>query len=438
MVRPALFVVLGAGCLAPALVGLLRGTLDVFEPVHAYALSKLIYFVVVPLVLLRRDDFRLEGISYAHLLPLTLVYALLALVGFYLGYYWHRAPSPAPERFAATRARFEASRGWARRWAVVLLGFFSLLVALWIIIARIPLSALWIFGDAAYGTAWEEAQGPQIGYLYGAREALPACVLLLIATRRSKRWSLPSVALLFFVTIFFAGSGGRFRVMLAFLGAVIFFYLERRTRPRLVQVVLVLLVFFYLVIGAVGFYRVSTRTISDEFTLDDAWTTFVDGSQIAVSTALVVGFVPEKLDYLRGASFFNLLTQPIPRFLWPGKPTEIAAEIFDSLWPRGTATPFWSLFYVNFGPPGIVLGMMLFGFVSRRIYDAARTHPGDPFAQVALAVFFPMMIHIYGRGGVNPAFIVYGAVYVLLPVWMLQWLVARHRVARPQSLARVR
>jgi hypothetical protein len=145
---------------------------------------------------------------------------------------------------------------------------------------------------------------------------------------------------------------------------------------------------------------------------------------------MLVRVVPEHQPYFWGASFLNLLTQPIPRFLWPGKPHTIGEEFFDQLWPPGTTAPFWALFYINFGPIGIVFGMATWGWFSRRIYDAYVTQPGHVVYQVQLAVYWPFLIHMYGRGGDNFAFNFYGLVVLLFPVWFMQLLA---RLRRGQS-----
>ena len=90
----------------------------------------------------------------------------------------------------------------------------------------------------------------------------------------------------------------------------------------------------------------------------------VSNSEIATSTAVLVRMVPDYQPYFMGTSFLNVLTQPIPRFLWANKPQAIRQDFFDSLWPPGTTLPFWAIFYLNFGPLGIVPGMMLWGWIT--------------------------------------------------------------------------
>ncbi len=433
--------VLVVACGILILIPLLRGRLDIFEPIYAFVLSSLVYFVLVPSVALLENDFSFLGSDMTGELSKVTLLATLALLGFGVGYYLHTASAVnfAPRKRPLESANPETRR-FLEKWAIVLFLFFSTLVALWVVIAEVPLSALWVLGgDADYGNAWDMALGPHIGYLYAARESLPACLLMLIAFRFKRRWSMHYLVLFAFLALFFAGSGARFRVLLLVLGVLLFYFLERGARPRIWQSLLVAFAIFYVVIGGIGFLRsqssgsaIVRAQMGSEggFSIDDAWGVMVDGSEIASSTALLVRVVPSYQPYFHGASFLNFFTQPIPRFLWPDKPQTIGEEFFAQLWPEGTTIPFWALFYLNFGPPGIVPGMIAWGWLSRRIYDVYRTNPGDRLTQVQLAVYWPFLIHMYGRGGDNFAFNAYGFLYVLIPVWIMMYLRSRYNAAR--------
>jgi oligosaccharide repeat unit polymerase len=432
---------LAIACASPVIISLLRRRFDIFEPIYAFILSTFVYFVLVPGLALRANDFTFLGSDMTPMLGKVTVLAILALLGFSIGYYSRTAPvNDVPIRYATAEPLEPPLRRFLDKRAGILFLFFSGLVVLWIVVARFPLSALWVLGgDVDYGSAWNMALGPQVGYLYAARESLPACLLMLIAFRPTRRWPVHYLALFVSLIIFFAGSGARFRVLLLVLGVLAYYFLERGARPRLWQSLLVASALFYVVVGGIGFVRgqnsgstiVRAQTGSEGgYSVNDAWGVMVGSSEIASSTALLVHAVPSYQPYFHGASFLNIFTQPIPRFLWPEKPQTIGEDFFTQLWPPGTTLPFWALFYLNFGPLGIVPGMIIWGWVSRRIYDAYRANPGDHLAQIQLAVYWPFVVHAYGRGGDNFAFNVYTLLYVLIPVWMMMYFRARYPTAR--------
>jgi oligosaccharide repeat unit polymerase len=426
-----LLIVLAVACILPAVVRLLQGRLDLFEPVYVFAFSKFVYFVLVPVVLLPKNDFFLAGINYRAEVKQVLALALLALLGFYLGYYWPLWQSRQRNAVASPSHSDPETRRSLARWAVLLSVFFYGLVVLWIVIAELPLESLWIFGQASYGDLSNLAAGPQIGYLYGARDALPVCSLLLIATRSKRRWPPAALVLLLLTFLFFAGIGGRYRVLLLLVSVFVYYYLERQKRPRTVVVLAMVLVVYFFVVGGIGFYRAAEPTVSgvrsrvlgeDVFTAPEAWDTFLSSSRLVTSTAALVHAIPKYIDHLWGQSFLGIFLQPIPRFLWPDKPSAIGLESLSEFWPTGTAAPFWALFYVNFGALGVLVGMALWGGLSRWIYEIYRRNTLDPLAQVQLALYYAYTFHVYGRGATTFAFIAYGIVYVLLPVWLLWWM----------------
>ena len=376
----------------------------------------------------------LGGIDYRSQLLKTLGLAFVALVGFLWGYY---QPVVRP-RFSADAfiPLSEDTRRWLHRVSWLLFAVFLGLVGLWMFVARVPLNSLWVLGEGSYGNPFRLSTGPNIGYLYGARDALPTCLLLLVATRAGRRWPLWAWLLILLTLPFTIGDGVRFRALLLVMGLGIFYYLERQKRPSLAAVLAAVFIIFYTVVGGIGFFRATTivgdvaydRVIgSDAFTLSDAWNSFLDGSQIVTSSASVVRYIPDVEQHLWGLSFLDFFTQPIPRFLWPGKPTEIGLGPLEATWPNGTAVPFWTLFYINFGVPGILIGMMLWGFVSRWIYLRHRRYPNDPLAQIQLAVYVPFIMHTYGRGGTSFAFNAYALIFILLPVWISWWMLRRRR-----------
>ena len=436
--------IIGVSCFLPVIRGVVKRDIDFFEPIYAYSVSTFVYFVLVPAILLGNDGFYLGGVDYSAELARVLFMVVIALAGFYLGYYSFQRRGRTAEATPLSQLRSSDDiRSFLFKLSSLLLLILSSLVVLWLVIAEIPLSALWIFGEASYGDAFRLARGPQIGYLYGAREALPACLLLMVALRSGRRWPPFAVLFLVFIGLFFAGSGARFRVLLLVLSFFMFYYLEKGKRPGLLSTFIFVSFMFYFVIGAMGYYRgmlaqgggaTGLAVGQESFGVYQAWDTFVDSSRIVVSTASVIRYVPEQIDYLWGKSFINFFTQPIPRFLWPGKPSSIGLEFFTAIWPLGTTLPFWSLFYLNFGPLGVLLGSALWGRFSRWLYDLFISDPDNPFARMQLALYYPFLIHMYGRGGDNFAFIAYGLIVVLLPIWIVWW-VAKKRLSKVSSTA---
>lgn len=325
----------------------------------------------------------------------------------------------------------KADLAYARFWSLVMLGFFGSSFFLWIVVGRVPLWSLWIFGEASYGTWSIEAAGPKLGHLYAAQESLPACALLLIATRSKRHWPLALILLLAAITVLFAGLGIRTRILLAVGSAMAFYYLEKDKRPSVWQIILMGFIVFYVIAGAIGYYRGAGRAPGqDAFGLAEAWDTFAEGSNIATTTLVYVHWVPV-FGYDWGRSFLQVLLTPIPSALWPDKYLLFGKPAIGEFIAYGAAAPFLITFYVSFGPAGIVFGMALIGWLCHRMYNAYKANPRDPFAQILVALLWAYLFHVYGRHSVT--LIVYGVVYVFAPVWIVRWLVTKRQRGRNTS-----
>ncbi len=90
---------------------------------------------------------------------------------------------------------------------------------------------------------------------------------------------------------------------------------------------------------------------------------------LVVVLQFCVDQTPERVAYLKGETFKNLLTNLVPRVFWPNKPTEVMGQWFGHtyriLHPGDRVTsinlPWIVEFYINFGPLGVAVGMGLVG-----------------------------------------------------------------------------
>ena len=97
----------------------------------------------------------------------------------------------------------------------------------------------------------------------------------------------------------------------------------------------------------------------------------------AVLFAHVIAYTPDEIPYWEGESYSPYETMPIPRFLYPEKPTYLPGNVFghryDLLPPNDYVTsinmPQLVEFYVNFGPLALAFGGVLIGMLYRTIND---------------------------------------------------------------------
>ncbi len=105
---------------------------------------------------------------------------------------------------------------------------------------------------------------------------------------------------------------------------------------------------------------------------------------------LISQFYGRILPLKYGETFTRLVTQWIPRALWPGKPYDLGVEI-GRLWNPDTfsgAPPgFFAEMYMNFHVPGVLAGGLLFGGLLAWLY----TRWGEPVRSPRETVFYALL-----------------------------------------------
>jgi hypothetical protein len=99
-----------------------------------------------------------------------------------------------------------------------------------------------------------------------------------------------------------------------------------------------------------------------------------------VSVAAIVRDTPSVYDFEYGRTYLGIILFPIPRLLWPDKPTlTIALETTPRYFPESdpynyasTPTTLFGEFYLNFGIAGCLLGMFLWGIYLKLLYSYCR------------------------------------------------------------------
>lgn len=115
----------------------------------------------------------------------------------------------------------------------------------------------------------------------------------------------------------------------------------------------------------------------------------------APTTAHMMAAVPQKAPFEYGKTMILWLAAPVPRSLWPGKPEvvsgqEVARIVLDRVsgMGKGGGIPpnIVTDLYWNFGVLGVPVGMFLFGYLLRRLYQTSLPFIGN--SPSALLLYF--------------------------------------------------
>lgn len=99
-------------------------------------------------------------------------------------------------------------------------------------------------------------------------------------------------------------------------------------------------------------------------------------------TAHILDAVPRQLDYKYGTTLMTWAVAPIPRALWPDKPRVGAGGdltgIFGTVWTSGVPPGLVGELHLNFGIPGVLVGMLSIGFLLRSLHSSLRPRFPEP------------------------------------------------------------
>lgn len=95
------------------------------------------------------------------------------------------------------------------------------------------------------------------------------------------------------------------------------------------------------------------------------------------SGVMIIRWVPDYIDYLKGATFFPLVIGWVPRIIWPDKPILSLGSYMHNIIigsPSQSNVGFSMIgeFYLNFGVWGVMAGMFVMGIFVRLSYLYAR------------------------------------------------------------------
>ncbi len=405
---------------------------DVFEPIYLFAAAWGAMFVVRPAAMLTAHDFDYvrvtRVINVRESFDQMLALALLGAIGYVFGYSMplgrHIASSiAAPPRSFSTDTLVAAS--------FALVGL------------SLGLFALFVYSTVGFGGIGLLVQGRSLegtrivrgttSYLSIAPLLLvPACLALFAIARERRAGVAATLAVLAWALLLglTVPAGSRTTLLPLFGGGVVYFYLSRGTRPRLWAVALLLGIALFgsslllttrnagrdepsLAESAQGLFR-QPLTVFDPLTQGN-------DAEMAPALAAALQSIPDEVPYMKGrATVGDLLTRPIPRIAWDGKPLSPREQVIQKLWPTEyaakIANPEFSVLLVLFldgGIIGVALGMMLFGLASRAVYEYTMVHSGNILVRVAYALSLPFMI-----GGVrdSPVDTLSRMAFVVLPV----------------------
>src|SRR5919108_3333228 len=418
--------------LAPLVARIARGRFDPFEPIVVFAVAYGVMFVVRPTAMLSDDSLVYEGpraaLDVSGTFTEMLTFALLGALGFVAGY---------ETFFGARLARMHRRPPVLSRDARLVLAavLFALVGAC--SYALLVLSSGGVeFLDAILRLGREtEALEPGGASMYARFLFLivvPAALVLLALglERRSAPLIVVALSLAAVVAAQASPLGSRLTLLPLLGGMFALYYVRRTARPSLLTIVVIAVVAVFVSAFLSDLRGRATRgetvaeTVARATSPSRVVDSIVSGPDTEMAPVLAAGLsvIPERLSHTYGSTIFgDFVTRPVPRALWNDKPVIPRHKLLAEIWPveyeRGTINAEFSTllyFYWDFGLLGIVIGLALYGVLSRYLYEYFRSREEHAYAQVlySLALWF---VVIGLRDSPVDTFV--RACFILLPVW---------------------
>lgn len=166
--------------------------------------------------------------------------------------------------------------------------------------------------------------------------------------------------------------------------AVIWLYLRGEPPPRKALAVAALSLLLFSSMLALRRGRSDWQGIQREVGIAGMLETTVGSRHFLdlTKTAHIIAGVPRVVDFQHGRTLVTWLVAPIPRSWWPDKPSIGAGgdltSIFGTVWTSGVPPAIVGELYLNFGVPGVLIGMLGVGLALRSLYTTLRPRARAP------------------------------------------------------------
>jgi|SRR5665213_339571 len=264
------------------------------------------------------------------------------------------------------------------------------------------------------------------GYIVDAQIALGTISLMFLWGMRFRLWAF--IPLIFYLSEHVYLGWGRWAIILTIAMGGLLFLLHRNYRWLPLRIVLVvipaMLVFQQLGQNREYVQDMLTGEQSAEPDQDMSWIERQDGPDFANFDFLtyVVDVVPDKSGtYSYFTQYLQLLTEPIPRILWPGKPygSPVSLVNFNDYgnfvgWTTSLVGDGW----MSFGWFGVIATMAFAGYITARMHHWFWQGTANNFKILTYCVFVPLTMQWYRDGGISIAKFVFMTIGPIL-LWRL-------------------
>jgi hypothetical protein len=374
---------------------------DYLEPIYLISLSYALYFGLRTIYIFHRpEEIIHREVFDVGLLNQSLLYVILGLSVLLLAYY-----SPLSEKLANKIKLNGLKREWPAKGLVERIVFLYLVgFAVRLVAIKAGVSSL-LRRPAGYISTYAEIHTPGRDYLANFQEYTWYAVLALMLSGLYAKNKIARMLLYIFwaIEIAFNAPTTSKKVLFVLALTVMLWYNYRKRLVAFNRYFIIVIVAVFLIFPGLNVYRTIYGAkygfLSPTEAIPCAWSDalsffgsmsprdyfnysldmFMRRAHGIDSVCLTVKYTPSAHDFLRGIDYVYIVPAGlIPRAIWESKPHFKSEEIFElhywygDIWQSLGSFPGPTMvgdFYMNFGLPGILMGMLFVGFLYRFLYE---------------------------------------------------------------------
>ena len=215
----------------------------------------------------------------------------------------------------------------------------------------------------------------------------------------------------------FLNAGFRWRVFMLFFPIILIYFFYKKTKPKIIS----LISFILSALLILGFIQAArsygyglsinnfeksqgTSGIFTRSSINKIFKASFFDSNIFNSSAGIIHVSYTESNYTGFAAVINALATPIPRKLWPGKPsgeyiTKLYKKVYTGyLWEVGSASFGFAEYFISGGWIALIALNFLLGYLYKRLWIWFFYNFYDPLAQITYASNLGFLFIIYTRG----------------------------------------
>ena len=408
---------------------------DFFEPITIISILYMMLFVFEPMIDICENNLKWFGGNYTSFGIKGTWIAVAGYLFFFIGYRTKRfsfAPSSHNElRYKVKKETKEVEdNAYYAKVAIVFWIACYFLSVLFLLLSGKSLAFILTGGLTGNGDLLESRK--MLGALSMFSYCLVGAWMLYFVYGKNK--SLKVITFILTDFIYYI-RGYRFIIIIFALAPIVFMYLYKQKRPRLVTIIgaiIVMIIFVGFVAAARNSVRYGGGISSDMVNWDAALEQVKDNFRIYKTYYALVGYVPQKTNYLHGQQIFLYTALMfVPRIIWKSKPETSAGlylirdAISESAFLSGTAYPIIGEFYIEFGSVGVVIFMFLYGYLNKSWMNKYGLSYSK-FDQIMYSILLLSNFQIVIRGYTPSNF--YMVIFFVLPLLFIKFLKGINRI----------